>query len=70
MISYGVPQKSNVRLTVVDVMGRTVAVLESGEKEAGQYAVRWNASSFSSGIYFLRLEAGTHLLARKVSLMK
>jgi hypothetical protein len=48
---------SNVTLKVYDLLGREVATLVTEKKDAGRYSVRWDASRFSSGIYFYKLEA-------------
>ena len=39
-------------LKVYDVLGNEVATLVNEEKPAGSYEVEFNASRFSSGIYF------------------
>ena len=55
VISYQVPSAGGqymVSLQVFDVLGRMVATLFKGTQNSGTYFVRWNASGFSSGIYF------------------
>ncbi len=69
-ISFGLPEKTNVKLSIVNIVGQTVAVLQSGEQEAGRYNLRWNAEALSSGVYFVKLEAGTFLAYQKVNLLK
>ena len=44
-----------ISLKVFDVLGREVASLVQGQKEAGSYSVQWNASDLPSGIYLYRL---------------
>ncbi len=58
-IPYVLGERSPVRLSVFDILGREVAVLVSGTQEPGAYAVRWDASAFPSGLYFSRLTAGS-----------
>ena len=55
-IQYGLPARSNVRLIIYDVLGRTVADLVNTEQSAGWNQVVWNAN-VSSGIYFYRIDA-------------
>jgi len=69
-ISYSVPKASNVRLTVYDMMGREVAVLADGRKEAGVYNVTFNGKTFASGLYVYRLEAGSLVLKQKMVMLK
>lgn len=70
VIRYHLPVSSEVRLDVFDLLGRRVAVLVDGQKNAGTHRVSFDASSLSSGIYFYRLEAGDFTGIRKMILMK
>jgi hypothetical protein len=47
-----------VSLTVFDTLGQQVALLQSGEQEAGYNDVKFDASGLSSGVYFYRIQAG------------
>jgi hypothetical protein len=69
-ISYQLPAISFVTLKVFDVLGREVAVLVNDVRQPGVYTVRWDASSFPSGVYLYRLEAGDFRAARKLMLVK
>ena len=69
-IAFDIPVRSNVRLTVYDVLGREVAVLFNGVRETGRYSAVWNASNAASGMYFFRLEADRFTAVRKMLLMK
>jgi hypothetical protein len=53
-IEYQLPSAAFVNLKIYDVLGRQIAELVSGMKEAGYYSVRWIASSAPSGIYYAR----------------
>ena len=54
---YTVPRPAHVRLSVLDVQGREVAVLADGAREAGHQVAALNASQFAAGLYFIRLQA-------------
>ena len=54
-ISYQLPVEGLVRLEVYDIMGRTLTTLVNEEKPAGQFTATFDASKFTSGIYFYRL---------------
>ena len=56
-IEYSLPWPSAVTLTVIDVLGREVAMIVSGEKTSGKFRVQWNAGQNPSGVYFCRLVA-------------
>ena len=69
-ITYELPQNSNVRLQVFDMNGRQVATLVNESVSAGTHTVNFNASDLSSGVYMYRLQAGTTVLTRKLTLIK
>jgi hypothetical protein len=59
-----------VSLKVFDVLGREVATLVNEARPAGVYTIRWDASSFPSGVYFYRLQAGSFVDTKKLVLAK
>lgn len=69
-ITYSVPFASQVRLAVYDILGRQVAVLVDGLKQAGTYQVQLDASDLANGTYCYRLETETAVLTRKMTLLK
>jgi len=52
------------------VLGREVATLKNGDEFAGTYSIDWDASTSASGVYFLRLQAGTYVETRKMLVVK
>lgn len=72
IIPYQLDSAAEVRLELFDVMGRRIAVLERGQREAGTYEVALDATrlGLASGIYLYRLQAGNEVLVRKLSLIK
>ncbi len=69
-ISYGITNESYVRLTIHDLLGRTVATLVNGTKHAGNYSVKWDGSQLPSGIYLYRMEAGGYSETKKLVLVR
>jgi hypothetical protein len=65
-IEYSLPAGSFVNVGVYDVAGRRVATLASGPREAGTYQATWNSSSFTRGVYFVRITAGGMAVTRTV----
>jgi hypothetical protein len=61
-IGFSVPARSRVRLEVIDVQGRRVALLVDEVRESGRHEVAWVGSGergrVAAGLYFVRLEAG------------
>jgi hypothetical protein len=55
LIEYQLPVASNITLKVFDILGREVATLVDGMKEAGYYTVSFDASHVTSGVYFAQI---------------
>lgn len=68
--NFSIPKSSNVTLKVFDMLGREVALLANGKFEAGTYRVDWDASEFTSGVYFYTLSAGDYSETKKMILVK
>lgn len=59
-----------VSLTVFNVIGQVVRVLENGYKPAGEYLYNVNMDGFASGVYFYTLKQGTNSITKKMLLLK
>ncbi|MDD5088625.1 MAG: S8 family serine peptidase [bacterium] len=70
LIEYGLAHAAEVSLTVYDVLGRTVAVLQDGSQAAGIYRVAFDARRLGSGVYFYRIKAGGFEQIRKMLLIR
>ena len=60
-IGYRLPAPGHVRLTVYDVLGRELAVLVDERQSGGSHSAKLDASSWPSGVYLYRLEAGNRV---------
>jgi hypothetical protein len=69
-IRYGLPNRTNVTLTVFNTVGQQVAVLQNGEQDAGYHEVKFDGSVLSSGAYIYRIEAGEFVQTRKLLLLR
>lgn len=65
-IHFNLTSKQFIVLAVYDVTGRKIATLLEGEKDAGSYSVTFNAGKISTGVYFYKLQAGTHSEVKKL----
>jgi flagellar hook assembly protein FlgD len=70
-----VPESGDVRLVILDLRGREVAVLKAGYHTAGTYQAVWNGKDsrgedLASGSYFCRMRAGTFSRTRKIQLLR
>lgn len=69
-IAFSLPEESDVRLVIYDMLGRQVATLVDETKSAGSYDVTFNAGNLASGTYIYRLQAGDNLKTRTMTLVK
>jgi len=69
-ISYQLPKKSFVNLSVYNILGQIVTTLVNEEKEPGFYTINWDASKFSSGLYIYKIQAGKYFSTHKCLLLK
>lgn len=69
-IKFSVPQTSDVKVLITDLLGREVATLVNDNLGAGNYSVDFNANNLSSGIYFYTLIADNFKQSKKMILMK
>jgi PKD repeat protein len=69
-ISYGLPSRSHVTLTVFNTLGQQVSLLQNGEQEAGYHDVKLDGTNLSSGVYFYRLRAGDFMATRRLLLLR
>ena len=56
-INYEIPEQSRINISVYDILGRKTVELANGEAAPGRHCFNWNAVSYSSGIYFIRMSA-------------
>jgi hypothetical protein len=74
-IKYQLPEATDVRLEIFNVVGQVVRTLIADPQNAGRYTVQWDAANdsgqpLSSGIYFYRLQAGEFQEVNKMLLLK
>ena len=70
MISFGISKASDVSIRIYDLMGREIALLLSQRLLAGTYRLNWDASPYSSGVYFCNLVAGSTVKTTPMVLIK
>lgn len=69
-IKYSIPQNQLVTLKIFDLLGREIMSLVNDDKSPGKYSVNFDGSSFASGIYFYRMQAGNFIDTKKFILIK
>ena len=56
-IMYSLPLRSTVKVSLYNIEGKKLEVLESGTKIGGEHFLNLNLSGYPSGSYFIRLDA-------------
>jgi hypothetical protein len=69
-ITFSLAETGKVKLGVYDITGRLVTTLVDGQMDAGEHVVSWDASSVSSGVYFLRLATADFSATKTMNLLK
>ena len=69
-IGYQLSAASDVKLTIYNLVGQNVATIVSEKQNAGHHQVEWDATGFSSGVYFYQLKAGEYSDIKKMILIK
>ncbi len=69
-INIHVARAAPVRLTVHDMLGRTVATLMDGYSEAGGYSFTFRPADLPSGMYICRLQSGSMVVSQMMLRMR
>ena len=69
-IIYGLPENTETQIIVFDMSGTHMTILVNTFQTAGYHTISWNASSYPSGVYFIRMESGDFTQTQKMVLIK
>ena len=69
-IDYTLPEKQRVELRVYDLLGREVATLASGTRQAGRHRLSLPMEQLSSGVYFGRLQTEGGTRTQKITVVR
>ena len=70
IINYQLPKASEVDLSVFNLLGQKVAELFNGNKQAGFHTINWDATGYSSGMYFIKMQTKDFYDVKKCLLLK
>lgn len=73
--TYQLPAQSNVEIRIFDMLGRRVKTIVDTHQAAGHYTAEWDGKddlglAAASGVYFLRMKAGSFSKVRKITLIR
>lgn len=66
LIQYGLENSGATELSVYDLLGHRVAVLEDGIQHAGKHTVSLDRSGMPSGVYLVVLQSGDQVATKKI----
>ena len=74
-LSYNLPHEELVNITIYDMMGRSIKILQHSTQAAGFHSIIWDGTntinkSVSAGLYLYTLQAGDFRETRKMLLLK
>ncbi|MBT7790542.1 MAG: T9SS type A sorting domain-containing protein, partial [Calditrichaeota bacterium] len=69
VIGYYLPERSNVKIKLFDLMGRLQMKLVDRECNGGTHKIEWSPKSQSAGMYLVQMQAGEFSSIRKVMLL-
>ncbi|HQF28439.1 MAG TPA: T9SS type A sorting domain-containing protein, partial [Bacteroidia bacterium] len=69
-IDYVIPEFGNVKLTVTDLLGQTIAVLADGNEGAGLHTVSINTNDLAAGMYIYTLNYNGEQITKRMIVTK
>jgi hypothetical protein len=69
-IQYSIGDRQFVKLKVYNGLGTEVSTLVNEVKDPGSYKVNFDASQFSPGNYYYKMQAGSYLETKKMILIR
>jgi subtilisin family serine protease len=74
-IEYSLPTRSDISISIYNLLGQKVKTLLETSKPAGRYKTEWdgtdnNNQSVASGLYFYQIKAGDFVESKKMLLLK
>ena len=69
-ISFSIPEFGLTTITAYDITGRQLETLTNEVLSVGNYNIDWDASSYPSGVYLIRMDSEDFTQTQKVVLVK
>ena len=74
-LRYDLPEQGHVRITIYDMLGRTINTIVNEVQDAGYQSMIWDATNdygkpVSAGIYLYQIRAGEYMQTKKMVLLK
>ncbi|MEP7145804.1 MAG: S8 family serine peptidase, partial [bacterium] len=69
-INFGLTKAGFTSLKIYDALGKEVSDIINTNLQAGSYEVEWNASAFTSGVYFYKIQSEGFIETKRMMLIK
>jgi len=69
-IDFSIPLDQFINIKVYDILGSEITTLINDNLSVGKHSIQWDASNYSSGVYFVKLECENYYNMRKMLLLK
>ena len=69
-LSYEISASGYLQLSIFNLAGQNVQILEEGLKQPGIFYVNWESGTLPSGVYFSQLLFYQQINSRKLLLLK
>ena len=69
-IEYTLAENTQVRLEIFNLLGQKVTTIVDEHQAAGYKLINWDASQYSSGVYFYKLSASDEVFTKRMTLLK
>ncbi len=66
LISITTKNRSAVKLSIIDVLGKTVKTFEDKPNVIGEYKIEYNGNELVSGVYFIKIEINNEFITKKI----
>jgi hypothetical protein len=66
ILHYTLPEDGQVEVTIYSIDGKVIAVPSNEFQTAGKHFIRWNATGYSSGMYFYLVKCGSFRVSGKM----
>jgi hypothetical protein len=69
-IPFNLPERSHVRLSLFNVLGKEIREIVDGEYDAGSHQIAFDAGNLAAGIYVYKMETEKYTAAKKLAIVK
>ena len=69
-VKFSIPAKTHVNISIFNILGQRIITLIDENKAAGTFQIRWDASNYSTGLYFYQIKTTDFVQTKKLMLVR